>query len=562
MISHLVHPAIAQLLRFQTGARLRRILRGFSTPRRFVLSSLGLLLGAIWLGNAALTMVMREAVDPARFRSLVPLALMVYGLWHLVKVACWRPTQPVELSRAEQELLCGAPFRRRDVVAYRMATTVTAASVKALCFSLLMMPDLHVWAAGLVGALLALLFLDLLRMALEIMAWGVSERSYFFLRALVVSSVGAAVFSALITANCLTATDGSSGSALTFLTQLAQAAAELRYTWIGVILESPFQGLSRVITAEAWGLELAGGLVLSLAMVGAMAWLVVWLDAHFLRATTCRERRDYQRLEQLDRGDATPDWVGIELPAIAWRGGAGPLAWRQAIGAHRHATGLVLALSVPGVLACLPWLMHQDVQAAQLEVVGALAFYSFVLLPAALKFDFRRDYDRLALLKALPIRPMAMAFGQIATPVLLATGFQLTVLLTSLLIRPFHPGLVLVALLLLTPLNIFVFALDNLVFLLYPYRLTQEGLEIFVRATLTFTAKGLLFALALAAAMGWALAAGWISQRGAAWAGLPNRADVVFLAGACSVLVLCAVVTTYLLAWAFQRFDASQDSPA
>ena len=49
------------------------------------------------------------------------------------------------------------------------------------------------------------------------------------------------------------------------------------------------------------------------------------------------------------------------------------------------------------------------------------------------------------------------------------------------------------------PLNALVFALDNLIYLLYPYRIQQEGLEIFLRTMLTFTGKGLLFALAMAA---------------------------------------------------------------
>ena len=72
------------------------------------------------------------------------------------------------------------------------------------------------------------------------------------------------------------------------------------------------------------------------------------------------------------------------------------MAWRQAIGAHRHAGSLLLALVAPGVLACIPLLVHRDPKRALLDVVGALAFYSFLLLPAALKFDFRRDVDRLS----------------------------------------------------------------------------------------------------------------------------------------------------------------------
>lgn len=562
MIPPLVHPAMRQLLRFQTLAKLRRMLRGFSTPRRSLLSCLGLLLGVLWLGNAALGILMRQPLDPAGFRDFVPLALLAYGLWHVLKVTGYRPKEPIELTPAERELLGAAPFRRRDLVTYRLAAIFTSALLKAICFSVLMLCDLKIWVAGLVGALLALLLLDLVRMAVEIVAWGVSTRTYQRMRATVVLLTGAAGASALvITLHSPSFWRGRSSS-LGGLTQLLQSAMQLRETWIGVLLESPFHALSNVITAETYSAALAGWVALSAAMVVGMAWLVVRLDAHFLLATTRAERQGYQRLRQ-DVAQARPAREsGLELPRVPWRGGAGPLAWRQAIGAHRHATGLALALAAPGVLACLPWLIQQNDRAALVEVVGVLAFYSFLLLPAALKFDFRRDYDRLTLLKSFPLRPAAVAIGQITTPVVLASGFQLVVLLVSLLVRPLHPGLLVVSLLLLVPLNVFIFALDNLVYLLYPYRLSQEGLEIFIRATLTFTAKGLLFVLALLTAVGWAFLADKIARVGADWSLLLGRVDVVFVSGSCLMIVVSAAVATYLLAWAYRRLDPHQDAPA
>ena len=41
-------------------------------------------------------------------------------------------------------------------------------------------------------------------------------------------------------------------------------------------------------------------------------------------------------------------------------------------------------------------------------------------------------------------------------------------------------------------MNVLIFALDNIIFLLYPYRVQQEGLEIFLRTMLTFTGKGII----------------------------------------------------------------------
>ena len=54
------------------------------------------------------------------------------------------------------------------------------------------------------------------------------------------------------------------------------------------------------------------------------------------------------------------------------------------------------------------------------------------------------------------------------------------------------------------PLTVVFVALDNLVFLLYPHRPTQEGFEAFLRTILKFTGKSLLLVLAGAFLVIWA----------------------------------------------------------
>ncbi len=557
MNSEILHPAVGQLLRFQTAAALRRILRGFSTPRRFLLSLIALALTAIWLGNAVISVVLREPLDPAKFRSFVPLMLLAYGIWHVLKVAWRRPKEPFEWSPPERELLCGGPLRRRDLVVYRMVAIGAAAAVKALCFSFLMLADLSLWVAGLAGSLLAILFLDLVRMTVVVTACGLNNRTYLTARRGVIVVAATAFAMAVVTALRNPFPDGSG---LKVLVRIVHALAMLRETWIGVVLEAPFGIFSRVITAEQYSLDLATWTLGAITLVAALAWLVIRLDGYFQAAVARAERRKYEQLDPSGQIALLPRFACVELARIPWRAGAGPIAWRQSIGAHRYAGSVMLALAVPGVLACIPLLVNREAGRAVVEVAGGLAFYSFVLLPAALKFDFRRDIDRLAILKALPIRPVAVVAGQIATPVIVASGFQIAVLLIAMLVRPAHPGWLALALLMLLPLNVLIFALDNLVFLLYPYRLNQEGIEIFVRTTLTFTAKGLLFALALASALVWAVVSGRIAQSNI-WGGWLGSGNVLFVLGLWCALCTTAMGTVYLLVRAYDRFDPSQDTP-
>ncbi len=92
---------------------------------------------------------------------------------------------------------------------------------------------------------------------------------------------------------------------------------------------------------------------------------------------------------------------------------------------------LVVSLGVPTLLCCLPLLSTHQHFPMLCSIVAALVFYSFLLLPSALMLDFRRDVHRLDVLKSLPLHPLAVTLGQLATPVLLSTMFQWTVLLIA-----------------------------------------------------------------------------------------------------------------------------------
>ena len=54
--------------------------------------------------------------------------------------------------------------------------------------------------------------------------------------------------------------------------------------------------------------------------------------------------------------------------------------------------------------------------AGLLHVAAWLAVCTLLLAPPALRIDFRRDIDRIWLLKSLPITPLAMTIGQIVLP--------------------------------------------------------------------------------------------------------------------------------------------------
>jgi hypothetical protein len=198
---------------------------------------------------------------------------------------------------------------------------------------------------------------------------------------------------------------------------------------------------------------------------------------------------------------------------------------------------------------------------ALLATSGTLAFYTFLLLPTALRFDFRRDLNRLATLKGLPITPAAAAIGQTLAPVLIATLFQSMVLTFAILARSLPLHHLFMAMLVMIPLNVLVFGLDNLIYLLYPYRMQQEGLEIFVRTMLTFTGKGLLFTVGMVAIAGWGFSAADLTGGIGRWSGTPINALAVFIGGIIGGLSILATLALWGLYSAYRNIDPIEDIP-
>ena len=243
------------------------------------------------------------------------------------------------------------------------------------------------------------------------------------------------------------------------------------------------------------------------------------------------------------------------------KGPMGAIAWRQWLGSRRYVGSLLTALVIPGIMAMTPMVVVADPLGAFLATAAALAFYTFLLLPTALRFDFRRDLDRMAMFKSLPISAHAMTLGQLTTPVIISSLFQATVLAIAALIHGQTALFYLGTLLVLLPVNVLVFALENLIFILYPYRIGQEGLEIFLRTMLTFTGKGLLFVLGLALISAWGYGAALFARTLSSQLGIAHLGYVIFLLGLLMGTCLISWALVVALWHAYARLNPVEDLP-
>jgi hypothetical protein len=250
----------------------------------------------------------------------------------------------------------------------------------------------------------------------------------------------------------------------------------------------------------------------------------------------------------------------LAVPEMRVLGSAAPLARRQLLELARApgpVGGLLVLMVFWLAIAVGPQLLAAR-SGAQLDwsQTGWMAVAVATLAPALLShlpFDFRRDVDRIAFLKMLPLSSRAIVVGQLVTPALVLFAVQAAALsavqaLTGVL-SPANFALLLLAL----PASAWAsIAIDNALFLAYPYRFIpgQSGNGFSARIMVLGFLK--LLVLLLAAGLG-----ALVGAIGAVLAGSPIVGwglGVLTLAGVC-------VPLTLLVEKNFRRFDVSRDVP-
>ncbi|MEZ6059155.1 MAG: hypothetical protein R3C19_02220 [Planctomycetaceae bacterium] len=543
-----MHHALTTLLKAHGRARLRRLTLAFSTPRRTLLSLLIVFLAVVWTGQTVASMLMREPSPPEVFRNWLAAVLAGWTVWHVLRVAWKRPETAIEWSAAEEAQIVAGPFSAREQLVYRFLVILTATLPKALLTILILWPDLS-WVSP-IGLVAALVGLELFRMLMDVATCCLSRRGYQSYRLAVFgAAIAAAVFFPLEAT--VRNPDAAAGS-----------TAQLQMNPATVIVSSllsnpavkpiafPFLRAAEFIAGQGSRAALAVTFFAMIATLATMAMTIIALESAW-RRQQIRSERELWRLSAGSSNSARPMAAADgRLPRVPW---CGPVMWRQWRRVLQYKGSLLISMAIPALLMSPAALSIPDASTAFGFVLASTLFYTFVLLPEAIKFDFRLDSDHMVQLKLLPMTAARITIGQLATPVVLGSLFQVVVLSAVGFYRSVDPLLVVVGLALCLPLTVLFVALDNLVFLLYPHRPTQEGFEAFLRTILKFTGKMLLITLFLLSLVAWAPAAAAIASA------LPFHASVasVFVPGVIAGIVALALAATACVTSAFRRFDPS-----
>lgn len=540
--------ALWLLLRLRITGGLRLFGRSLQTVKGVLLTLVGAALFVPMILPAFLVprMASVNAVYLEQVRRFGPLGLFAYLVLGLVMSST--ADSALAFTPAEVNFLFPAPFRRRHLIGYKLVKVVGASLLLGPWLALVMRMYAASTVAAMIGLMLALVFLQLIGIAFALGSSMVEALASNRRRRLILIGL-----LALLLASALPiGREWLALAPLELLDRLEHATA------LQVVL-APFRPFVLAFTAERLWPDLIGWGTLSLALDLAMIGLILKLDAEYLEASAHASARIYARRERARRGQFTLELRKggrhRTLPMLPSWGGIGPIAWRQLLAARRDffrlALGLIMiaAMTLPGLLA-----NRRDPDQLAHLIGPALAFLSFYL-SAFVVFDFRGDFERMDVLKMLPIAASRLAIGQLLVPILFITALQwfglAVVVGTTGVLDQVIVALVAFAL----PLNAIIIGIENLWWLWFPIRPIgggPAGIQMMGRFMLLMMAKLLCIGLAAGLAslagllVAWLTGWNWTSALVAAW------------------IVAAAVALALLppIAWAFRRFDVAADTPA
>lgn len=449
----------------------------------------------------------------------------------------------VAFTPGEVDMLFPGPFGRRELLVFKLTKSSLVALLTALIMSLPLVVYARSWLACFVGVYLTLLFIQFFSTAGVLLAQAMSRRIYSAIqRAVLILGLAVAVF---VARNLVIAHGGM------------HAIYDFGQSDLGRNLLAPFEPFGRAITAYD-GTELAQAAGEAALIDAGLLVIVILLDQNYLEAATAASQRRAAQIQRIRSGSllsaGVKGNVRWHLPRLPWLGGAGPIAWRQATSAARSARGLLLVIVILAIgMGPLFGSSLKDIHLAQ-TLIGAIAWMT-ILLSGLLKFDFRGDLDHMDELKALPLQPYAISIGQIVVPTLILTAAHMLLLGSVMVATATHRDLLAVTAGLALPFNALLMSTENAIFLLFPSRpaaASPGDFQMLGRQAAQLVMKA--FAVIIGLVIAFTIAAPLFILLGGSLILLTLLAGTVLLGETCAMIPL--------MAWAFQRFDPSVDTPA
>lgn len=451
------------------------------------------------------------------------------------------PKPALYFNPSEINLLFGGPFTRRALVLYKLSSYAFGALLSSLLITLLLPKTAYAPLTSFLGALLTLIFIQLLTVATGLSSQLLARRLHFQRG----PSLCFLVLIAALSAYYIVVSDSLTGALGQFQSSLG-----------GQMLLAPFAVFAHIVQGHSSFSAVFDWAALGLALDAALVYVIIELDRRSFELSADASLRLHERWDRARRSgllwSAQTDVVHryMKSPRL---GGVGPLAWRQMLSALRTSRKIVLVLLAISILAG-PIFITVRAEISVWSMLGGVFFAAVFVLPRTLVFDFRSDLEAIETFKSMPLSALKIVVGQLAVPVLLASLIE-TVFLAGVALaqKPASTVVLFGTGVCLLPFNTLLFGLENLFFMLLPAPLVPVGradFDFLGRTLIEFVIKSTILIASFVLAVSFGLK--MMSATGLPWPALVVTAFVT--------LVLIAIIVLLMLCWAFNRFDISRQA--
>lgn len=553
---------LRELLVLQSRGKLRRTWKRLTSPRRAAATTLVAVLLCLYVVQIYIAVALNDSPTTFPIRSIAPLGMLGILCMKLVGVCIDRDKSGAGYRDEEIHCLLGGPFPTQQVRLYRVAGHAISIFFTSIFAAIFFRFHVTSFWAALCGAYLAMLFTYLVYTTVAVIAVNVARKTYVLLRAVSCAAAIAAM------SYLLYRVSQAEVSSFSFLQCFGNEAIALAQTAVGRVCVSPFVVFTNVVVAESVS-ECVLWVGPSLLLNFIALQMLLQAEVHFERRARFREREEFRKKRHLMLLSDYPQSALTRRQwhrSIPWLGGSGPLVWRQVKALARLKGGLGwLLIPLASAFAVGGYFSYRPEDGA-FQTIAVVVVLTSVFLPGLLPFDFRGDLKGLAALKMMPIRTTNVVLGQLIVPVFMLSFFQFLALSTLLIHDSRLITAILLALCVTLPTNTVIIALENLMFLLYPYRIAEFDFQATIRRILMLMAKFcVLFLAALLSLFSGFVVVAFKSVSDitpTASAAFTTIARPLVMATQLAALMAIAAGVVWATCLVYRRFDLSEDLPS
>ena len=542
----LFHPALLMLIRLQWKGAFRQFRQSLKTARG--LFHVGFVVALILYGIGSMVFVgMFASGSTSVFSTLDKMqndfiALGLFGLTSCL-VLFTTGEASVFFTASEVAFLFPAPLTRRQLLTFKLLKSLLGILAVSVMFSLFSLSKIGLVLPRMIGTLLTLSFLQLLTMDVAFIRRVLQEKLHLLIRCVLGLVIGVLVLLAVSQMN-LSKPEADLGE---HLKAFQQSTA-------GTLLLAPFQIFVRILRAPDV-ISFIPDMPIVLLIDGFLLVLAYRLDALSLEAEFAISEKLSARLKRMQTkgvwqsfSTATSAVAKRKVRPLPFWGGIGPVMWQRMTTIFRSSNALFWGLGGAVLLAAGIIFFIARVKSGSLIApfmgIGAMGYMSLIAC-----LTLQNDIERVGFLKSLPIRSVSIVLGELLGFVILLSVIQSLFIVTLTVFFRKQAFWLFCGASMTLPLNFLLFAVDKLIFYIYPTRLAKGAPGDFQNA-----GKQTIFMMLKMLMLGGAILI-------VALAALPPALILqsplvgVVIAGIV-LLIECAVVVP-LLVTAFNRFDPS-----